>query len=220
MPRCANTDCNSWFYTYGYVTGYGPNENVCRSCAPSCAANKCCQPVTGSNPHCLKHEAKIHILSGNLETFQVWYDGLSDTRRTRLRRSALPELLRQKTMHKKLGKEKVSALLKIVLKKKTTNWRDRLDGATAVTYLKYSQNAEIDKFRSLIYNKTLRPYHLLPCLKAGCGLNETIDACFSTKIANQVKEVVDYYRKFDLMVHTNLYCLPAVLVAEIMDFLD
>lgn len=220
MTRCVNAGCNLWIYNYGYGTGYGPNENLCRNCAPRCAVKMCCQPVSGSNPHCLKHEAKIHILSGNLETFQVWCDGLSDGRRTCLRRSVLPTLLRQKTMHKKLSKEKVSALLNIVLKKKTNNWRERIDGATAVTYLKYSQDADIDKFRSLIYSKELKPYHLLPCLKAGCGLNETINACFSTNVAKQVKEVVDYYRKFDLMVHQKLYALPAVLVTEITDYLD
>ncbi len=72
-----------------------------------------------------------------------------------------------------------------------------------------------------IDKRLLKEKHLILCVqKQNMPLNESIDNCFSSKIGNDLKNIINFYRKRDRIILRRLHCLPRNINYIIINMID
>ena len=172
---------------------------------------------------CLFHVAKDVIQKNNLDNIKKWVDSLEPIdnqygyNHTKTEHSfhnlvnyIIPRLLRQKAIHKKFDKKKLSKLLNYILSK--AKEENIYFFNVRKTYLQYG---DIDLVNICRY---LTETDLLLCIRQGISLEESLRYCYSTSNTKRydINEIVNYYRKRDILLFRNLYQLPTSIVEIII----
>ncbi len=174
---------------------------------------------------CSFHITKDIMCNYEYEKIKEWIDSLTlcqtyshpnyyNPSFEKIMRRDLPNLLKQKTIHKKLNEKTLSKLVNYILslaRKKNL----KISTYSKNCYLKY-----VSGIKMINFGHGIGENNLLVCIKQGCSLTESLKYCYPQKKGNDIMEIIKFYRKRDLMLTKHLYYLPNCIIEIIINILD
>jgi len=190
---------------------------------------KYCNNPNYSDEICFIHFTKDILMNNDLHFIKKWVDDLylsHGSRRYSLNKTLFigksfpgllngvyPYLLKQKQIYKK-GDKFLMDFTDYLLKRAEDN-DIKIYPETLKTILK-SVKVNI-KYCKNILNET----QFSACIKKqGYSLDKSLEYCFSKKRGDEMKEVIEFYRKRDYIIYSYLHHIPIDIVTMIVDILD
>jgi hypothetical protein len=140
-----------------------------------------------------------------------------------------PKLLSQKEIHQRCNRHDLTRIAILMIERHETYRKQQIAqngrwGAHRIclrwnktVIQKYVQYTDVPLHH---FKHKMKPYNMAMCLKNGHSPVEVVNACFEKKDAEQMLELVKYYRERGRLLFNGLFFLPAVLADMVIDYLD